>query len=262
MSRETHVRFCEGLGVRSPRATRRFYTNNDVDENPFFINLSGVVATPEITVTILDEGSVPLGPSISDGSTGESVGLVTPGTSLTRFVEVRNDGTAPLVLEPAAISGSTAFSIVSNFTTGQSVAPGETANLELAFLSNDGGIHSGSLTFVNSDSDENPFDFSFFVDAGAEISLTLDSTPAIGDDEGLVADTPSGVTPLNEYSFATTPAGSSVTRTFTIDNVGSQPLDVTGLTLLPVWWTVLDHRDSCTSTRWRKQLVHGDVRSD
>ncbi len=117
----------------------------------FTLTLTDVLEAPEIEVqqsgnNVVDGGSV-------------SLGAVTTGTASTRIFTVRNTGNAPLILQPISITGSD-FTVTSgNFTAGQILAVNATASFTVTMNTASAGTKSGSLSFVNNDGNENPFNF-------------------------------------------------------------------------------------------------------
>ena len=78
-----------------------------------------------------------------------------PGTPVQQEFEISNSGTGDLEL--GSISLPSGFSLVSTFSDTV-LSYGETATLTVQLDATVGGTFSGSISFVNNDSDENPFD--------------------------------------------------------------------------------------------------------
>ena len=99
------------------------------------------------------------GITITDGGSF-NIGSAEQGNGrLTKSFTVKNTGTADLTLEPLSVTGY-GFSLEStNFTPGQKLAPDETATFTVGLERNNLGSFSGNVSFLNSDSDENPFNF-------------------------------------------------------------------------------------------------------
>ncbi|WP_144058022.1 beta strand repeat-containing protein [Novipirellula maiorica] len=110
-------------------------------------------STPEIAVTqggltVIDGGNVNLG-SAEQGA-----------PQLTRVFTVQNTGTAELTLDPINVSG-TGFTLESaNFTPGQILSPGASTNFIIGLSTTTIGSFDGTVSFVNGDGNESPFDFS------------------------------------------------------------------------------------------------------
>src|SRR5919202_1824504 len=93
---------------------------------------------------------------IVDGAASAiNFGSVAVGTSLNKTFTVKNIGTAVLNLSNPTLP--TGFSLVGNLPT--TLAAGASANLQFQVDTATAGNKSGTLQFVNNDSNENPFDF-------------------------------------------------------------------------------------------------------
>jgi Ca2+-binding RTX toxin-like protein len=128
------------------------FVNNDSNENPFDFPISASVTAPPLPeIQVLDGAT-----DIVDGSASAiNFGSVTVGTSLNKTFTVKNIGTAVLNLSNPTLP--TGFSLVGNLPT--TLAAGASANLLLQVDTTAAGNKTGTLQFVNDDSDENPFDF-------------------------------------------------------------------------------------------------------
>jgi hypothetical protein len=129
---------------------------------------TGNVAITDNDVTQLPEIQVLDGTNdIVDGSTTAiNFGSAIIGGTLTKTFTVKNLGTAALNLSNPTLP--TGFSLVGDLPA--TVAPGASANLPVQVDTATAGNKSGTLQFVNNDSDENPFDF--------PIAATVTATPA------------------------------------------------------------------------------------
>jgi hypothetical protein len=93
---------------------------------------------------------------IADGTISTILfGNVTVGATLNKTFTVKNLGTAVLNLSNPTLP--TGFSLVGNLPT--TLAAGASANLQVQVDTATAGNKSGTLQFVNNDSNENPFDF-------------------------------------------------------------------------------------------------------
>jgi ELWxxDGT repeat protein len=128
------------------------FVNNDSNENPFDFPISAsVTAAPLPEIQVLDGAT-----DIVDGTASAiNFGSVTVGTSLNKTFTVKNIGTAVLNLSNPTLP--TGFSLVGNLPT--TLATGASANLQVQVDTATAGNKSGTLQFVNNDSNENPFDF-------------------------------------------------------------------------------------------------------
>jgi len=117
--------------------------SNIRDVNPFNTFLSGTSSGPDIAVSRFDLrfGTVP---------------IHTP--SLPLVVTVANTGDEGLEITGVNITGTWdyAFSIVSDNASGQTLTPGESANISVTFNPIETGPQGASLRITSNDPDENP----------------------------------------------------------------------------------------------------------
>jgi len=191
------------------------FVNNDSDENPFDFPISASVtatATPEIQVL---DGTT----DIVDGTISAiDFGSALIGGTLNKTFTVNNLGTAALNLSNLTLP--TGFSLVGNLPA--TVVAGGTTNLQVQVDTATAGNKTGTLQFVNNDSDENPFDFpiaaSVTATAAPEIQV-LDGTTDIAD----------GTTSAIDFGSAL--IGGTLNKTFTVNNLGTAALNLSNLTL-------------------------------
>ncbi|HZN34378.1 MAG TPA: choice-of-anchor D domain-containing protein, partial [Pirellulaceae bacterium] len=183
--------------------------NNDSDESPFDLVLSGTVLAPEVTIRLGGENLI-------DGQTIE-FGVTPVGDAVTRTLTVTNDGNDTLTLTPLDPAGlPPGFTLVSN-VGGTSLAPGQSTSFSLQFDAASAGSFGGNVALSSSDSDENPFDLvlsaSAYVPAPEITALVAGQPLALG---GLV-------------DFGATVPGVTLERTITIRNDGTAALNLTPL---------------------------------
>ena len=171
------------------------------------ISLHGISLAPEIQVTYF--GNV-----VTDGVTNLNLGTYNqgqPGTPL-EFV-VQNVGTTNLTLQPVSVPAG--FIVVQNFTVGQTLAPYQSAVLRIQPDVATLGTPSGTISFVNNDPDENPFDF--------QIQARVVAVPPAPEIDLEVSG--AAVASGGSVDFGTS-AGSTPRRTFRIRNTGQAPLTI------------------------------------
>ncbi len=189
--------------------------NDDADENPYLITLAATVEAPEIKVTWSDTGT-----ELQDGGT-TSLGTTATGTALARTLRVYNIGLEDLTVQPVSITG--AFQITADLTSNQVIHAGEFATFTVSFESADGGSFESSLSFVNTDNNENPFNITLSaISEGPEIAVGLKQP------NGSFADLTSGSSGVD---FGMVLSGVAATKTVRISNLGTQVLDLGTLTL-------------------------------
>ena len=198
--------------------------STDSDESIYSIRPTGTVtASGEIQVT--DGGQIV--PNLASFVQLPSTG---PGFASTKTLVVTNLGTTDLSLAPATISGP--FTIDTNFTSGQVIAPGASASLTLRVSPASVGTYYGTLRIPNSDADESPFAIDVSVSSISQVILesagafTLDNSGIVnfGDVEiGNVAERV--ITLRNARTTALTlqpviaPPGFTITQNFTAGQV-------------------------------------------
>jgi copper(I)-binding protein len=129
--------------------------NNDSDENPFDITITGTgttVPAPEIAV------EQPPGTDLVDGVSSKDFGSVAVGASTSLIFTITNSGNADLTILGFSIDGtdSTMFSLT--VIPSASVSPGGSTTFTVQFAPGSPGLKTAALHIANNDSDENPFD--------------------------------------------------------------------------------------------------------
>lgn len=119
------------------------------------IRVSAVTPPPNSPEIDVRQGEL----TVADGGSFH-VGSANHGDpQLRRQFAVKNVGTADLTLEPLTVSGN-GFTLESpNFTRGQTLAPDATETFTIGLSTAEIGTYSGSVSFLNNDANESPFDF-------------------------------------------------------------------------------------------------------
>ncbi|WP_298497850.1 choice-of-anchor D domain-containing protein [uncultured Algibacter sp.] len=222
------VRFAPTADVTNVQATISI-DNDDSSENPYTFVVQGSSYTPGPEINILGNAT-----TITDGDTtpvtsdDTEFGAIANSTTLDHTFTIENTGTATLNLTGGTpiidISGHAAFTILTQ-PTANSIASGG-GNLTFVVRFAPTAIVTNvqaTISIDNNDSNENPYTFvvqgSSFNPA-PEINITGngtnindgDTTPAVTDDT----------------EFGNTPIGSTIDHTFTIQNIGTATLNLTG----------------------------------
>jgi hypothetical protein len=177
---------------------------------------SGGTPAPEVNVR---GNSV----SIVDGDVTPDVADFTsfPATVIastsSRSFTIENTGSATLTLSSFSSSNS-AFTIAAGAPT--SVAPGASATFVVNFTPSSAGTFTSTISFVNDDSDESPYNF----DVSGSATATLE--PEVNVLGGTISIADGDVTPdvADLTAFPTTVVGQTSTRTYTIQNTGTSNL--------------------------------------
>ncbi|MDT0559405.1 choice-of-anchor D domain-containing protein [Ichthyenterobacterium sp. W332] len=204
--------------------------NNDTDENPYNFNIQGTgfTPTPEINIT-------GLGNTITDGDTTPSLTDDTDfgdvdtasGTNVNTFT-IQNTGTASLSVGTITISGANAADFTVTSGPASSVSAGGNTTFNITFNPSADGLRTASVSIVNGDSDENPYNFDIegtgFTPT-PEINITgLGNTITDGDT------TPS-LTDDTDFGDVVESGGATNVNTFTIENTGTASLSVGAITI-------------------------------
>lgn len=192
-------------------------TNNDSDENPYNIFVTGVGLIPDISITGGSAAS-----TISSGDTspatsdGTDYGTQTTNQSVSRTFVLKNNGTGTLSSISVALSGTNAnqFSIVTN--PASSVDAGSSTFFVVRFTPTSTGTKNATVTVSSSDPDTPSYTFA--------IKGVGSSTLLVGE-MSLTGGSPSTDVPMYAVAsttygsdFGTINLGTTVTKTFTITN--------------------------------------------
>jgi len=181
-----------------PKSATLSIQNNDPDENPFDVPLTGNgIGIPDIAVS----------------PTSHDYGDVLVGSSASQTFVVSNGGTADLVVSATTLTGANPveFSIVSGgapFT----LAPGATQDVVVSFNPTSTGAKSATLSIESNDPDENPFD-----------------VPLSGN--GVPVPVPDIAVNPTSHNYGDVLVGSSASQTFVVSNEGSANLVVSATAL-------------------------------
>lgn len=186
-------------------------SSNDSDENPFDIMLSGNGIVLDLAI------EQPAGNELADDAAAVDFGLRNVGYSAAvKTFTVRNTGTGLItgltLSKDGAHSGD--FSVSQLGVT--SLAEAAAANFTVTFVPSATGLRTAALHLASNDPDENPFDLTL-TGTGTMPKISVEQPEGSALTDG-------SATPLD---FGIIVAGSSVSRTFTIRNLGSS--EVTGL---------------------------------
>lgn len=180
-------------------------------------------ATPEMSIEDSD------GTNIADGdatpSTEESTDFGSSSTAVSKTYTIKNTGDATLNLtnSPIVYIGGTnadKFTVTTQ-PASSTVATSGSVTFTVQFdPANETGTFTAEIIIENDDTDENPFNFNIKgVGLKPEINLKGNGNN-IPDDDAL-SNTP---TTSNHTDFTTVFIGNSLTRTFTIENLGNSTL--------------------------------------
>jgi len=211
-------------GTRSATVT---IASNDANENPYDFAIQGTGTTaPEINlvgngVDIADGDATASAADHTDfGSTDVTVGTVT------RTFTIQNLGSGSLALGGSprvALSGTGAADFTVTAQPPSSVAAGGSATFQVRFDPSVAGVRSATVSIANSDADENPYDFAI-----QGTGTTAPEINLVGNGVDIAdGDTTASAADHTDFGGAGVTVG-TVTRTFTIQNLGTGSLSLTG----------------------------------
>lgn len=222
------VRFAPTVDVTNAQATISI-ANDDSDENPYTFVVQGSSFTPAPEINITGNGA-----NIADGDTTPAIaddtefGTIPNSTTLDHTFTIQNIGTSTLNLTGGIplvdISGNAAFSILTQPSANNITSGGSDLTFVVRFAPTvDVTNVQATISIDNNDGDENPYTFvvqgSSFTPA-PEINITGNGTNiADGDTTPAIAD---------DTEFGTITIATTLDRTFTIQNLGTGTLNLTG----------------------------------
>ncbi|HMP76150.1 MAG TPA: choice-of-anchor D domain-containing protein [Kiritimatiellia bacterium] len=215
------LRFLPGAsGVRSAAVS---FTNGDSDEDPFNFSVqgNGVLAAPNIVLLGTNGATIAkddVTPDVADGTDFGSANVI--GGTVTRTFTITNNGTASLTISGITTSGTHAADFEVTTAPGGSVAAGATTTFVVTFDPADRGLREATFSIANNDGPNNPYTFAV---QGTGLAPEI----AVSGNGNNIAD--GSVTPAlsNHTDFGSADiAGGTVTRTFTITNIGNASLTI------------------------------------
>lgn len=202
--------------------------------------LDGTVAAGDIEVRDgTNTTEIPYQDMTPSTAEGSDFGIVAVGGNQANTFRINNVGAGDLTLidgDPGTggnqfvtISGADAGQFSVSAQPGLSTLPGTSGNTNFNITYNPGaaGIHNATVSIHSDDGDENPFTFDIRGQAGPEIEVRGNSVIITdGDTTPDAADH----TDFGEATIGSTP----VSRTFRINNIGQNDLDLNGSSLVAI----------------------------
>ena len=183
---------------------------------------------PEMNV----RGVIGANPTIADGDITPQgtdntlfATVVIPG-SQDKVFRIENTGNAVLnITSIAMVGGNNLDFVVSGITWPTTVAVGASVDFTVTFTPGGAGVRNTTLTIVNNDANENPYNF--LIQGNGTLVASVDMNVK-GNGQSIPDNSiyPIGT---NWTAFGVATVGfTTVTRTFTIENLGSTSLNLTG----------------------------------
>ena len=154
--------------------------------------------------------------SIPDGGSFDFGSSVVGSSNIIKTFTINNSGNAELTLGAATLTGD-GYSFVGAFPT-DSIAAGSSTTFQIQLDASAPDTFDGYLSFVNNDSDENPYNFDLTGQITGELEPEIEVIASIAD----------GSTSLD---FGNTTIGTAVNKTFIIQNIGGAELNLSSLQL-------------------------------
>lgn len=184
---------------------------------------------PEMNV----RGVIGTNPTISDGDTTPQgtdntlFATVVVGNNQAKNFRIENTGNSNLVISGMTTGGGNADAefLVSGITFPATITAGTSVDFTVTFTPTTAGVRNTTLTIANNDSNENPYNF---VVQGTGTLVSLVDINIKGNGQSIPDNSiyPSGT---NHTAFGIATVGvTTVVRTFTIENLGSTALTLTG----------------------------------
>jgi len=170
--------------------------------------------------------TIPSGDTTPTATDYTSFGTVSVASgTITRTFTIKNTGTAILTVGNVSFSGTGAADF-SATAVATSIAGGGSATFTVTFDPSVSGTRTAIVSIVNNDSNENPYTFTIEgIGGGPEINIRGGATPS----DITSGDTTPTTTDNTDFGSADIAFG-SVTKTFTIQNTGSQSLTLNTIT--------------------------------
>ena len=204
-------------------------TSNDPDTEStytFDVKAEGVNA-PDINLqgNGIDIVSGDTTPSLTDDT---DFGQVTIGSNITKTFTIQNTGSLDLSLTAVNLGlGTNSQFSIDNSTVGTPVTSGNSTTFTVTFSPTVAGVATGSIVVSSNDPDEGTYTFSIQAEG---IVLTAPDINVQGNGIDILnGDTTPDLADHTDFDQVT--LGSSVIRTFTIQNLGNSNLNLTGVSL-------------------------------
>jgi hypothetical protein len=196
--------------------------NGDSDENPYDFSIQGAGLEQEIDI----RGNTV---SIADGDTTASTTDWTDfgSTNTTRTFTIYNTGTTDLTIGTISFSGTNPGDFAVTTAPSTTVTSGNNTTFTVTFTAGAVGTRSATISIINNDSSENPYDFKI-QGTGVAPSITVKgNNVAISD-----GDTTPTITDWTDFN--STNIYSPITRVYTIENSGNMNLNLTGTPIVSI----------------------------
>lgn len=140
--------------AKGSRSAAIHIASNDVDENPFDINLTGIGVPPGPEIEVRQ----PKSKNLIDGKATRNFGKVTIGAVASKTFTIRNTGTVKLKGLAIKKTGPGKMDFVVTNPPTTTLAPDASTAFKVKFFPNKEGRRNAAIHIKSNDVDENPFD--------------------------------------------------------------------------------------------------------
>ncbi len=190
--------------------------NNDSDENPFNISLSGTGQAPEIAVEQPAGTNVDSGNSVAFGT----VDLASSTLSVSKTFTIKNTGAAPLTGLAITKSGTNSADFTITGPSATTVAANASTTFTVVFTPTTTGSKTAAIQIANNDPD------------GSESPYVINLTGSAATPQ-IAVEQPAGTSVAHNgtVAFGSTAIGYATDLTFTVKNDGGSALSLTSFTI-------------------------------
>ncbi|MBK7956877.1 MAG: choice-of-anchor D domain-containing protein [Bacteroidetes bacterium] len=201
---------------------------NDPLTNNYVLNLNGTGTAPDIDVKQNGTGIANAG--------NFSFGSINTSSFSDKIFDIKNTGNDTLFLTNSSFSGTNAADFSFQSSTTATIAPNATYNLTIRCTPGASGSRTAKCTLTSNDPDENPFEINLSATGSTAIIGVKQSTTTIAN--------------AGNFSFGTSIINTGNSKTFTIENTGSDTLKFTGSSI-----TGTNSADFTTATNFNTLTV-------
>jgi hypothetical protein len=202
--------------------------NNDSSENPYNFNIrgTGVVFGAAQEIDILGNGnSIPDNSTFTSTSDFTNLGDSFVGSSLVRTYTVKNTGTATLTIGAVTKGGTNASEFVLTAISA-SIAGNSQTTFTITFTPTGTGPRTATLSIVNNDGSENPYNF--YIEGNGVATAAGVSEIDVQGNSISIANGDNSPSIIDYTDFGSNQILTNTTKTFTIRNYGGSNLVLSG----------------------------------
>lgn len=201
------VQYTPGTGAFSFRIT---IANNDSNENPYVIDVTGTGTSTSAPEVDLQRG----GSGIADGGS-DPVGTLAAGSAASFSYTVLNTGNAALTLGTVTVGTQTNCTVNVTAQPATSVATSGSTTFTISVTPTGAGAFSAQLSFTTNDPNENPYDFT--ITGNGQVNAP-----------DIAVQRPVGTIISGTEALGTVAFGTPINLNYTISNTGTQALTLSG----------------------------------